>query len=159
MKKTKYVLISLLCIVTLLGFTGCGKNKTSISADEFCSIMEDKGFLTTDSTAQYATSNDISESYIAISSNYAYQIEFIVLDSDSAAQSMFSTNKSIFESEKNSSGSNANTFTELANYSKYTLLANGKYKVVSRIDNTLIFVNANSDYKEEINSILEELGY
>lgn len=157
MKKTKYVLVSLLCLVTVLCFTGCGKNKKSISADEFCSKMEDKSFITTDSTAQYATSKEINESYIAISKDYSYQIEFIVLDSDSSAESMYNHNKSTFESENPTK--NVCTSTSLANYSKYTLLANGKYKVLSRIDNTLIYINADSSHKDEINSILDDLGY
>lgn len=157
MKKARYVLISLLCVMALIGFTGCGKNKNAISADEFCTKIENKGFLTTDSTAQYASSKEITESYIAISKDYSYQIEFVVLDSTSAAQSMFSKNKSIFESEKGSS--NLTSSKELANYSKYTLKTNGKYKVVSRIDNTLIYINADAEYKDEIDSILDELGY
>ena len=157
MKKTKYVLVSLLCLITVFGFAGCGKNKDSISADEFCSKMEAKSFITTDSTEQYATSKEINESYIAISEDYSYQIEFIVLDSDSSAESMYNRNKSTFESENSSKA--VRTSTSLANYSKYTLLASGKYKVLSRIDNTLIYINADSSYKDEINSILEDLGY
>lgn len=157
MKKTKYVLVTLLCLITMLGFAGCRKNKKAISADEFCTKMENKSFTTTDSTSQYATSKEITESYIAISKDYSYQIEFIVLDSADAASSMFEKNKSTFESENSVKA--VRTSTSLANYSKYTLLANGKYKVLSRIDNTLIYINANSDYKDEINSILDNLGY
>lgn len=157
MKKTKYLLVSLLCLMTVICFAGCGKNKKAISPDEFCTKMEKKGFITTDSTSQYATSKEITESYIAFSKGYEYQIEFVVLDSADAATRMFNQNKSIFESEKN--GANSNTSVELANYSKFTLLVNGKYKVVSRIDNTLIYINADSKYKDDITSILDELGY
>ena len=51
------------------------------------------------------------------------------------------------------------TNVELKNYSKYTLLSSGKYMVVSRINNTVIYVNADANYKDNIKNILDELGY
>ena len=35
---------------------------------------------------------------------------------------------------------------------------NGKYMVVSRIDNTVIYVNVNDNYKDTVKDILKELG-
>ena len=45
------------------------------------------------------------------------------------------------------------------NYSKYTLEANGKYSVVSKINNTILYVNVDSQYKDTVKDIIDEIGY
>ena len=47
----------------------------------------------------------------------------------------------------------------MGNTSRYTLKANSKYKVISRIENTFIFINAPQEKSEEIDKILKELNY
>lgn len=159
MKKLKFLLVTILCALSLFAFSGCGKNKPSISADDFCDKLESKGYLIQESTSQYSNYEQIKESYIALSDDYEYQIEFIVLTSDSEASSMYSHNKEKFEKEKDNANVNTNKETNLANYSKYVLNVNGKYKVLSRIDNTLIYIDADSEFKDEINDVLDDLGY
>ena len=157
MKKLKSLLALSLCIVCLLGFSGCGKKKTPISADEFVSALEAKDFLVTDSTSAYSQYKDVTESYIAVSPNFKFQIEFIVADSASGATYLYNVNKQKFELGK--SGVSKNKSVELANYATYTLVCNGKYQVVSRIDNTLIYVNVDEEHQDEVKAILSELGY
>lgn len=158
MKKLKVLLVGVLCVIFALGLSGCGKKKNPISVDEFKSTMNSKNFSVVSSKSSYSQYKEIKESYIAMSPDYTYQIEFIVLDSDSSASSMYNTNKNKFEQNKSSS-KNLNTSIELANYSKYTLLSDAKYKVVSRIDNTLIYLDVDAEYKDNIDSILNEIGY
>ena len=159
MKKLKLLLLPVICLISLICFTGCGKDKTAISAKEFSEKLEDKDYIIQESTSQYSSNEEIIESYIALSEDYSYQIEFIILDSESDASSMYSYNKSRFETERENASSKAHSEVNLANYSKYTLTVNDKYKVLSRIDNTLIYINADSEYKDKIDSVLEDLGY
>ena len=72
-------------------------------------------------------------------------------------ESFYNNNKSIFESTK--SGASTESNINGKNYSKYTLTSNGKYMVVSRVANTVAFVNVSSDLKDNVNTILKELGY
>ena len=60
----------------------------------------------------------------------------------------FYNNKNIFEREK--VNSNNNYSLNLSNYFKYSLTTDSLYKVVSRIDNTLLYVNEDEKYKEII---------
>lgn len=159
MKKLKLLLVPIICLISLVCFTGCGKDKTAISAKEFSEKLEDKDYIIQESTSQYSSNEEIEESYIALSEDYSYQIEFIILESESDASSMYSYNKSRFEAEKEDSNAKAHSEVNLANYSKYTLIVNGEYKVLSRIENTLIYINADSEYKDEIDEALEDLGY
>lgn len=159
MKKIKLLLIPIICLISLLSFTGCGKNKTAISAKDFTEKLEDKGYIIQESTTQYSANNEIKESYIALSEDYDYQIEFIILESESDASNMYSHNKRKFEKEKENSNAKAHSEVNLANYSKYTLIVNGEYKVLSRIENTLIYIDADSEYKDEIDEVLEDIKY
>lgn len=99
----------------------------------------------------------ITQVYLAIDDSYKYQIEFYELSDADYASSFYNNNKSIFEESKSSSA--VETSVSSGNNSKYTLVTNGKYKVVSRIDNTVIYVNVDDEYKAEVKDLLEELGY
>lgn len=159
MKVLKNTLIIALLIATMFGFSGCGQKKKSITSDEFQSIMKSKNFIVENGKSQYASYPEITECYLSAPSDMSFTIEFYVLDSDSSAQNMFSKNKAIFEEAKEGSKSRFENSVSLANYSKYTLQVDDKYKAISRIDNTLIYVNTSARYKDDVSKILEELGY
>ncbi len=156
MKKVKRLLMGVLCFVVLFTLTGCG-NKTSITSADFKSKMESKGYTVQDATSQMSEYDYINQVYIAISSDSTYQIEFYELSDSDYASSFFNNNKKTFENSK-SSGS-AETSVSAGNNAKYTLTTNGKFKVVSRIDNTVIYLNVDDDYKSSVKDVLKDLGY
>ena len=134
MKRVKQFLIGLICIVVLFTLTGCVK-KTAITSDEFKNKMV----------------------YIAINKDSTYQIEFYELSNKDYASNFFNNNKKTFEDSK-SSGS-TETSVSIGNNEKYTLTTKGKFKVVSRIDNTVIYLNVNDNYKSSVKDVLKDLGY
>ena len=73
------------------------------------------------------------------------------------ASSFFNNNKKTFE-DSESSGS-TETSVSVGNNEKYTLTTNGKFKVVSRIDNTVIYLNVDDNYKSSVKNVLKDLGY
>lgn len=157
MKKTlKILLVITICLTSLFCLAGCGKKKTAKTADEFYTIMTEKKFVIKDSKSQYLSHNEIIRSYVAAPSDLSYQIEFLELDSDSSAKNMFASNQRIFQ---DTSSTKVETNVSISNYSKYTLEADGKYKVISRIDKTLVYVDADIKYKDNVNKLLDELGY
>lgn len=160
MKKTLIiVIIAVVLILAIVGviFINLNKEKTSITASAFYDIMSQKGYIVQDAKSQFSDYDYITQVYIAASEDYSYQIEFYELSDDSYATSFFNNNKSIFESSKGNAS--AQTSVALKNYSKYTLSSNGKYMVLSRIDNTVVYVNVDDTYKDSIKTILDELGY
>lgn len=162
MKNVKKVLAIVgLIVIALIGiaiavFTILNKEKTSISAAAFNNTMKEKGYTMTDTTNQFAQYGDyVSKSYAAQKSGY--QIEFYELSSEENAISMYNTNKIKFETQKtNTSTSSA---VNMKNYSTFSLTANGKYKYLSRIDNTLIYVDVDESYKDTVKDIMKEIGY
>ena len=142
--------------LVLIAFNTLNKEKTPISANTFNTTMESKGYVVTDTTSLFAQyPNYMSESYVARKTGY--QIEFYELTTVENAISMYNTNKTKFESQK----TNASAFvtTRMKNYSIYSLSTNGKYKYLSRIDNTLVYIDVDEDYKDIVKDIMKEIGY
>ena len=86
-----------------------------------------------------------------------YQIEFYELSNEENAISMHNTNKTKFESQK--SNASASATASMNNYSTYSLTTNGKYKYLSRINNTLVYVDVDENYKDIVKDIMKEIGY
>ena len=133
-------------------------NKESISANDFKNIMEDKDFEIVDVMDQFEEYDEyIKKAYIALEEDYDYQIEFYKLDEEDDAISFYKTNKEKFEASKGSSS--VETKVSMGNNSKYTLKTNDEYKVVSRIEDTVIYVDVDEKYEDEVKEILKEIGY
>lgn len=154
MGRFKNLLKVALCFTILFMVTGCG-NKNAITSDDFKNKMEAKEFTVQDATNQFSNYDYIKQVYIAL--NDDYQIEFYEMADNDNAVSFYENNKKIFEDSKSSGY--AETNISMGNNSKYTLKTNGKYKVVSRIDNTVIYLNVDDSNQSTIKDLLKDLGY
>ena len=45
------------------------------------------------------------------------------------------------------------------NYQKYIMTTKEKYRILSRRENTVIYLNVNKEYRQEVVEILKTLGY
>lgn len=155
MKKLKGLLLCLVCLICVISLTGCDK-KVAISSETFIEKTNAKGYTLYDVTEQFADSY-VAKAYVAIDKNEEYQIEFYVIDTEVNAKEFFEYNKELFESDKPSK--NVTTSVNLNNHSKYTLETDETYKTISRIDNTVLYSNADISFKTIINDLVKELGY
>ena len=120
------------------------------------STMENKGYIMTDTTIQFAQYGDyMTKSYAA--QKPGYQIEFYELSNVENAINMYNTNKLIFELQ--ATDTSISSTASMKNYSKYSLSANGKYKYLSRIDNTLVYIDIDESYKDTVKDLIKEIGY
>lgn len=155
MKKSKILLLAM-CVLMLVGcFTGCGK-KTAITDDDFRTIANDNGLSIIDATEQFPDSLILETASIAKSDD-DWQIEFYVLTDSKAATGMFNTNKENFENLKGNAS--FQTSVAIGNHAVYSLVSNGTYMHVSRIDNTVVYVNEDAENKDAIDSVLKKMGY
>lgn len=152
MKKVRAVAVIVLLAICMLSLVGC-KNKTALKAEEFKTIMEGKEFIIEDVTTQF-TEETVETVYIAVADNY--QIEFFTLPTEKQADAAYEENKAKFEELKEGG---TYTSTQTSNYGKSTLTSEDSYMTVSRIANTFMYVNSEAKYKDEIEELLEELGY
>lgn len=162
-KSIKVLIIVLVLFALLIGiafvalFVNLNKEKTAITFNEFKVTMESKGYYVSDATSQFSQYNYITSATLAVDSNYSYKIEFYTLSDVNYATMFYNNNKTLFENSKGSSS--AKTDVTSKNGAKYTLSSNNKYMVVSRIDNTVIFVNVDLQYKDTVQKLLKELNY
>ena len=153
MKKIK--ILMLLVMVVLL--CACSSKKEAIDEEKFINIMKSQKFDIVNVEEQFEQYEYIEESYVALESNKNYQIEFYELENNAYAKSFYDNNKEIFEATQTNSSFYTNV--DLTNSNRYTLTTDTEYKVLSRIDETVIYVNADKKYKNEITNILKKLGY
>jgi len=151
MKKLFTLLLTLVMLITL---SGCG-TKMAIKTEEFIEKAENNGYLVTDLTAIYIEDEEIKEATIATSEGW--EITFYILDTEENAIARYQNNQSSFENSKDSTNSEAKV--DMKNYNTYTLNSNGSYKYLCRVDNTLLYVDVEETYKDEVKSFITELGY
>ena len=153
MKKTCLLSLALFLVLAL---TACTGPRTAVTADEFSARMRESGYEINDVTAQY--NGDVDAAVLAFDQNAGYQIEFFVMPSVQQAVDAYRENKSDFEAEAKGTFS-SNTTLEISNYSVYTLAVNNNYYVVSRTDNTMIFVKTTTANRDAVNKALKSIGY
>lgn len=156
LKIALLIVLLLMVAAVVVVFALIDKEKAPISAKEFYEEMEDEGYVLVDVTSQYA-SYGIEEAYIAVKSNQEYQIEFYELSSIGKAESMFETNKEYFQDRAGST--KVTSSYGFGNYDIYSLKSNGDYMYLCRIDNTLLYIDVEDIYKDEVKEIIDELDY
>lgn len=166
MKKSVIITI-IICVVTLILLVGIGgfflvktvlnQEKDPITVEEFKSTMQNKGYIIIDAKEQFDEYEYIKDAYIAMTDDGEYQIEFYKMSDEKNATNFFEHNKSRFESSASSPESKS--YINMNKYAKCTILANGDYMVVSRIKDTVIYLNVDASYKDQIKDLLKEIGY
>ena len=150
----KKIILFFISILLLLTITGCGINKKPITAEKFKSKMTQKGYQIYDISGEYAGKGAKA---VLIAKKDGYQIEFYVTENKDYAVGSYNLNEEKLEKTK---GNNmVETQKSVGNVSKYTLKGNSRYKVVSRVGNTFIYVNVPGSKTEEVKGVLKELGY
>ncbi len=156
MKRFKNLLFLVFGFAMLLSLTGCG-DKTAITAETFKSKMEEKGYSVVDATEQFAEYDFVEKVYLALNSEKGYQIEFYDIADVDNATSFFNNNKQRFEESKGDSVLESSL--SMGNNDRYALETDGKYKVVSRIEDTIIYLDIDSSNKTVVKAILDEFDY
>lgn len=152
----KKILFGIMCVLTLLLTTGCALSKDSLTGEEFTKISDEKGMITADVKEQFAGYDYVLEANVAVSQE-GWQIEHYVLETKEDAKTMYSKNKSDFE--KFSDSKNVSSVVEVGNYTKYTLETGEYYMVLSRVDNTLLYVKVPVNNKDSAVKLIDALGY
>ena len=153
MKKRYFILLGLVICLIL---TGCGGGSKEVkSTSDFDMVASNNGFTVNDNMSTYSGNDYITGAMVATTSDIT--IEMVIYDSVENANKVqegqidsFNLLKSTGASEKKDKGDN---------YYKYFLISNNYYMVSSRVDNTLIFCKTLLTNKEEVDKVLDELGY
>lgn len=154
----KKIIGSLLCLFLVFITCGCVfTSKKPISAEEFKLTLSAKGFTIQDLTYQFEKYDYIEKVYVAINEKTGYQVEFYDFNKSDVALSSFNKNKKKFQDSINDGALGKNETHGMFN--KYSVTTGGKYKVVSRIEDTIVYLDVDETYSDELQQILEDLGY
>lgn len=166
MKKTVIIIIISVVVVGLIiagsillisKLSSAIKDKDPITVTEFKTKMENKEYTVVDVQEQFAEFDYVKNAYVALEKEGNYQIEFYEISDEANAVGFYGNNKALFESSKGTIV--AETNITVKNYAKYTVNSGGKYNVVSRIANTVVYVSVDSKYKDAVNDVLNSIGY
>lgn len=155
--KKKMIYLSVVCLIILFSITGCTK-KNALTVDEFNKIARNQDFSVTENKEFDAdTYIDVIEGSKAKFSN-KWEANFFVLSGDQDAKIMFEKDKNIIKVHERG-GKTVRISNDFPNYSTYKLTTNENYYYVCRVDNTVLYINAPKQYKDDIENFIEKLGY
>ena len=145
-----FVLLSIL-IGTILLYLN--REKKTITVSEFIEYMTNKNYVVSNVSNQINEDIGIKEAYTALDKEYNYQIRYYEFTDDNRAISFYNNSKSVYESSQN------NINTGYKNYSKFISFINDRYVLISRISNTIIYTNIDSEHKDNVDAVFNELNY
>ena len=154
--KEILIIVGVLVVIFCVGGLVLNREKNPISSDTFKIIMEGKGYLVSDSIIPLVGYEDFITKSCVVEKEGGY-IAFYELASEGMAELMYSSEQLLIEVDKPKNVISLNT--NMKHYSKYSLTAKGRYRYISRIDNTLIYVDVDENYKDMVKDIMKEIGY
>lgn len=157
-KVTIIVLVVVLVVFLAVGlvFMHFNKDKEMISADEFREVLEDKDYKIHDITKKFEVYDHyMKKAYVAEKDNLFF--EFYELFDVDKAINMYKTNEdALIEAKGNSSKEVHKSFK---NYETHYVKDHKNYMYISRVGNTIFYVNAPASFADDIDEVIEKLGY
>ena len=151
--KNKSVILGILIILIVSFATGCG----------FYNLLETQEFKDHFGALGYTTSDNEEALYesktyvVASKSDVPYKIEYYEFEEEIDA-------KKIYEKYKDNiadyiTSDSKNNETTGAVFSKTIAKSDNEYLVISRVKNTLIFIEGTVDFQQEIDKLVEDIKY
>lgn len=159
MKKQVTKISGMIIALSLVVFTmsGCGGSKTAITGDTFMEKLAEKGYKVTQIDSATVLGDDLNAYYTATISDGSSSIRFMVAKDQDGAQKHYESDKSGYESYKPSDVSEKKG----QNYIKYEAKVDSQrtYIDMTRVDNTYLSAIADQSKKDDLDNLLDELGY
>jgi len=141
-------------MLTALLLTACAA-KVPLSVEEFTSRLEADGYTVEDYSYLYAELPDI-ESIIIVESDI-FGMEFVVFSNSDYARQEFNEIKR--DLDENREGTASISQVNTSSHNRFRITYQGQYSVVSRIENTVIFVFTSTEHRSAVDDILKLVGY
>lgn len=151
------IVISIICIAMIAGLLAGCSAKTPITSDIFSQTMTSASFKVEDVTDRTQTNGLATSVIVAAKEDGSYQIEFWELTDSEVGLGIFSNNKNILSEEH--SVRMMSSEINSGNYNYFAFTADGNFHMIARINNTMLYCEANKDYKGEIINFAKQLGY
>lgn len=153
----QFISAALIVVLSLLMLCACSGSKTAVTAQEFSAKAESLGFKTADTSYTYSEYNYVVSSttaYEKINDKIVWQMDFLIAESPEKAAGMYIGNKETFDELSGSV-----LTVSVGNYSTYEKNGEGRFMYLCRVDNTMLYVNADEQYKDTVKKLIDVLGY
>ena len=154
-------LLIICALLFALALVGCA-DKEALSAAGFADLLEQAGY--------YVSLEDLSDDFyaqqemqgmiyyaVADEPDGKFSIEFVVFETPEQARAIF--DEGIAEMNSRSGAWFGRIESNAANYNIYRGTNNSRYYVISRIGDTMLYVDTEDEHRDAVNEILETLGY
>jgi len=159
MKYKKKMIGLVIILFGILFMTGCTYIGKPITVETFITTMEAEvtEYEIENIIDKFINNKNIEKAYTATNLEKEYQIQFYEFSDKNYAKNFY--DYYVIEFNRDKIGIYSQTKIDVINYTAYALDSNGTYKVISRIDNSVILSVVESKYKKEIDTVLIKLGY
>jgi len=150
----KKFFLFLIAVVTIFALSACALKKNVITAEQFSEKAAAAGYDVEDASDLYSDATECLAANKTSGDIVVYQIYFEVFPTVAQAKLDFNYNESDLSSKGGSSAS-----ASALNYDSYKLSSGGYYYAMCRVENTMVYVGAPAEYKNEISDFLKTIGY
>ncbi len=151
--KNKSVLLGILIIVIVAITTGCVFYNL-LDTEEFKDYFGALGYTISDTEEALYESNTY---VVATKEDVPYKIEYYEFEDDIEAKKVYKKYKDSISDYITSTSSNEETTGAV--FSKIVAQSENEYIVISRVKNSLMFIATTNDYKESVDTLLEDIDY
>jgi len=145
-----------LIIVTVIALTGCSPLEV-LSADEFTSRMEAQGYIVEDISEIASAVFDDAVGTVLIVQTETFGLEFLVFETEANARVAFNNVQRAFEDGRGLASSHSSS--SAANFSRFRQTTEGRFEIVTRVENTLLISQTSSDNRNDVEAVFDLLGY
>ena len=149
------LILLILAIVSVMLIPRLFAPREAISAEVFTAIMTNEGHAVGDYTYRHYDSFGIE--IIRIAKVGDFNVEFYVFESSESARFLYAQ---LQQALIDSSGSAASSRSiNNVSFNRFTQATEGRFEVLSRIENTLIAIDTTIENRTDVETILSILGY
>jgi len=139
--------------VAAVVLTACGTPREPMEASVFRSVMESAGYEIIDLVEQGDGTGVAIQDLVVQTTNYAFVFgEFIA---ESYAIRAFNSMRAEIEAGQGNTRSHRSV--SMANHSLFEQTSAGVFGYVYRVDNTILYVIADSDYRDQVRELIDRI--
>lgn len=155
MRMRKTILLVSFLILILVFLTACGSPREPMDINVFRTVMESEGYTIADMMYESDEFDDNIFSYYLSVFDDDYSFEFAVFTSEQYAINTFNGMRAQAEANRGSTCSYRTV--NVSNHSMFEQTSDGMFWHIYRVDNTLLYVLADSDYRNHVRELIDRI--
>lgn|GEM_PF-4770699 len=155
MRMRKTILIVLLFVVCSVFLTACGSPREPMDMNVFRTVIESEGYTIKDMMYESDEFDEnIFSEYLSVFAD-DYSFEFAVFTTEQYAINTFNGMRA--QAEANRGSTRSYRTVNVSNHAMFEQTSDGMFWHIYRVDNTLLYVLADSDYRSHVRDLIDRI--